>query len=85
VLIEILKAENVIARRYVYPGVHHSIPYAQELPQYLDRLPNTDKLCASCIQLPIGALVSAQGVERICNIIGNAQKASTEIRSRYEK
>ncbi|MFZ5502769.1 MAG: aminotransferase class I/II-fold pyridoxal phosphate-dependent enzyme [Pseudomonadota bacterium] len=85
VLIDILKAENVIARRYFYPGVHRSIPYVQELPQYLDRLPNTDSLCGSCIQLPIGARVSAQGVERICGILLAAHQASAEIRARYAR
>lgn len=84
-LIDLLKAENVVARRYFYPGLHRSIPYAQDLPQYLDRLPNTDSLCSSCIQFPIGALVSAQSVERICNILIRAHQASAEIRSRYEK
>lgn len=84
-LIELLKAENVIARRYFYPGVHRSIPYVDELPQYLSRLPNTDSLCASCIQLPIGALVSTESVERICTILANAHRASTAIRSQYEK
>jgi dTDP-4-amino-4,6-dideoxygalactose transaminase len=84
-LIDLLKAENVVARRYFYPGIHRSIPYAQELPQYLDSLPNTDSLCASCIQFPIGALVDAQGVERICNILSRAHQASVVIRSRYEK
>lgn len=82
-LIELLKAENVIARRYFYPGLHRSIPYAQKLPQYLDRLPNTDNLCASCIQFPIGALVSAQAVERICNILKKAHQAASAIRSHY--
>lgn len=82
-LIALLKAENVNARRYFYPGLHRSIPYVQELPQYLERLPNTDSLSASCIQLPIGALVSAQGVEGICAIVGRAHQAATAIRSRY--
>jgi dTDP-4-amino-4,6-dideoxygalactose transaminase len=80
-LIDILKAENVIARRYFYPGVHRSIPYSQELPQYLDCLPNTDVVCASAIQFPIGAFVSAQSVERICSILMRAHRASAEIRS----
>ena len=84
-LIDILKAENVIARRYFYPGLHRSIPYAQELPQYLNRLPNTDNICTSCIQFPIGALVSAQSVERICNILNRAHQASAEIRKRHER
>lgn len=84
-LLDLLKAENVVARRYFYPGIHRSIPYAQELPQYLDRLPNTDSLCASCIQFPIGALVFAQDIERICDILSRAHQASAEIRSRHEK
>lgn len=84
-LIDILKAENVAARRYFYPGLHRTIPYAQEFPQYLDCLPNTDSLCASCIQLPIGALVSAQNIEHICNILIRAHQASAEILSRHEK
>jgi len=84
-LIDILMAENVVARRYFYPGLHRSIPYVQEFPQYLDSLPNTDSLCASCIQFPIGALVSAQSVERICNILARVQQASTAIRLQHEK
>lgn len=84
-LIELLKAENVVAQRYFYPGLHRSIPYVDELPQYLDRLPNTDRLCASCIQFPIGSLVTDQDVDRICNILLMAHRASAEICSRYEK
>ena len=80
-LVDLLKAENVGARRYFYPGLHRSIPYAKEHPESKDRLPNTDCLCASCIQLPIGALVSAQCVERICNILIRAHRASAQIRS----
>ncbi len=82
-LIALLKAENVNARRYFYPGLHRSIPYAQEFPEYLDRLPNTDDLSASCIQLPIGALVSAHGVECICSILDRAHQAAPSIRGRY--
>lgn len=85
VLIALLKAENINARRYFYPGVHRSIPYAQQLPQYLERLPNTDRLSATCIQLPIGALVSAQSVQRICEILGRAHQAAPAIRERHEK
>jgi dTDP-4-amino-4,6-dideoxygalactose transaminase len=81
-LVELLKAENIIARRYFYPGIHRSIPYSHEMPQYLDRLPNTDAACATTLQLPIGALVSAEGVGRICDIVLKAHRASPEIRKR---
>jgi len=84
-LIDLLKAENVIARRYFYPGLHRTIPYASQLPEHLHRLPNTDSLCASCIQFPIGALVSAQSVDRICKILDKAHQSAAEIRFRHEK
>ena len=82
-LIELLKAENVIARRYFYPGLHRSHPYIHELPDYLNQLPNTDSICASCIQFPIGARVESQDIERICNILLGAHHASAIIRSKY--
>lgn len=82
-LVEVLKAENVGAQRNFYPGLHRSIPYLHELPHFRDHLPNTDNLSASCFQLPAGALVSAQAVDRICDILGNAHHASPAIRSKY--
>ena len=84
-LIALLKAENVNVLRYFYPGIHRSIPYVQELPQYLERLPNTDSLSASCIQLPIGALVTTQSVERICDILSCAHHAAQVIRAQYKQ
>lgn len=79
-IIALLNAENVNARRYFYPGLHRSIPYVFELDRYLDCLPCTDNLCASCIQLPIGKLISVQGVERICEILSRAHHAAPAIR-----
>ncbi|HSM98511.1 MAG TPA: DegT/DnrJ/EryC1/StrS family aminotransferase [Gallionella sp.] len=84
-LITLLNAENVDAQRCFHPGLHRCIPYAQELPQYLDRLPDTDKLGASCIQFPIGALVTAQSVGRLCDILARANRASADIRARHER
>jgi dTDP-4-amino-4,6-dideoxygalactose transaminase len=80
-LVEVLRAENVLARRYFYPGAHRSIPYAQSFPQYLDRLPNTDALCQTCIQFPIGALVSGQDAEVVCDILATAHELAGEVRS----
>lgn len=81
-LITLLNAENVDAQRYFHPGLHRCIPYVQEQPQYLERLPNTDQLGASCIQLPIGALVTSQSVESICDILVSAHRASAGIRAK---
>lgn len=82
-LIDLLKSENILVRRYFYPGLHRSVPYVYKFPEYQGCMPNTDKLSASCIQFPIGALVSEENVVRICNLLMHAHQISTEIRSRH--
>lgn len=84
VLLALLKAENILARRYFFPGLHRSIPYVDDLPQYVDLLPNTDDVCANVIQLPMGAFVTDADVELICSIINRAQNSAREISARYE-
>jgi dTDP-4-amino-4,6-dideoxygalactose transaminase len=83
-LVKLLKAENVFVRRYFYPGLHRTVPFIQDYPEFLNNLPNTDKVCETCIQLPIGALVSSEIVERICDIVVGANHLASEIRSRHE-
>jgi dTDP-4-amino-4,6-dideoxygalactose transaminase len=78
-LVALLQSENVISRRYFYPGIHRGIPYAQEFPQYVDALPNTDAVCASCMQLPIGALVEKEGVRQICDFLRRAHEHAPAI------
>ncbi len=73
-LVDLLKADNVIARRYFYPGVHRTIPYAQERPQYLGALPHTDRICSTCIQFPIGALATEKDVDTICGLLERYRK-----------
>lgn len=64
-LITVLKAENVLARRYFYPGAHRTIGYEN----HKTSLPVTEKLCSTCIQLPIGAMLDEGKVGKICNLI----------------
>lgn len=78
-IMELLKAENVLARRYFYPGVHRCIPYIDDFPLYQDRLPQTDALCANVMQLPVGALLSQLDIARICQILALAQRHAAAI------
>jgi dTDP-4-amino-4,6-dideoxygalactose transaminase len=84
-LIELLQAENIATRRYFYPGLHRTIPYSQQAPQYLNRLPITDQVSQSCLQLPIGQLVSPNTVELICDIVSRAHRAAELIRTRHDR
>lgn len=68
-LIAILKAENVIARRYFYPAAHRNIGYLDSEGKSIYSLPVTEHLCSTCIQFPVGAPVDKGTVEIICEII----------------
>lgn len=83
-LIKALQADNVIARRYFYPGLHRSIPYRDTNPEFLDALPETDRLCAQCIQLPLGAQVTGDAVARICEVLGRISTQASRVRNAVE-
>jgi dTDP-4-amino-4,6-dideoxygalactose transaminase len=82
-LIAVLKAENVNARRYFYPGVHRSIGYKSSQAEHLYRLPITDHLCERCIQFPVGALVDGDDVNTICELIDKCQRNAGVLKSHF--
>lgn len=77
-LITVLEAENIIARRYFYPGVHRTVQY-KSLSDNRIPLPVTDMLCNTSLQLPLGAMVDADDVGEICNLISNIQYSASEL------
>lgn len=83
-LITVLKAENVNARRYFFPGTHRSIGYRDSLSKFANSLPATDYLCSSCLQLPIGAMVNGDAVDAICEIIDRCQRNAPMLKSFVE-
>jgi dTDP-4-amino-4,6-dideoxygalactose transaminase len=80
-LIAVLRAENVIARRYFYPGIHRNIEFQKYLSTDQEGLPVTDSLCATCIQLPIGAMVDTNAADTICEIIERGQRNAHLLKS----
>lgn len=66
---EILWAENVLARRYFFPGCHRMQPYASTMPEIGSRLPITERLASRVLVLPTGTAVSAEQIEMICGIL----------------
>jgi dTDP-4-amino-4,6-dideoxygalactose transaminase len=75
----VLVAENVLARRYFYPGCHRMVPYAAEQPSVGDHLPETAALVDRVLQLPTGTAVTPSDVEDICAIIHRAFDQSDAI------
>jgi dTDP-4-amino-4,6-dideoxygalactose transaminase len=66
---DILWAENVLARRYFYPGCHRMEPYASTMPNIGGRLPVTERLARRVLVLPTGTAVDAEQIEIICGIL----------------
>jgi len=68
-LVDILHAENVIARRYFYPGCHRMEPYRSYFPHAGLLLPETERLAQRVLILPTGTAISEEDVREICKII----------------
>ncbi len=68
-LVEILHAENVMARRYFYPGCHRMEPYRSYFPHAGLLLTNTERLASRVLLLPTGTAVGEEEVRGICGLI----------------
>lgn len=78
-LVQILHAENVLARRYFYPACHHMEPYRSYFPHAGLVLPETQKLVQRVMSLPTGTAVSTEDVSKICQIIRYAIQNGCEV------
>jgi len=81
-LIEVLHAENVMARRYFYPGVHRMEPYCSYFPHANLLLPRTEELCAQVLVLPTGTAVSENEIAKVSSIIRVALENAGVVRKR---
>lgn len=78
-LMKILHAENVVARRYFFPGCHRMEPYRSYFPHAGLLLPETERLCERVLVLPTGTAVSQDDIVTICDIIRLVLKHGPEI------
>jgi dTDP-4-amino-4,6-dideoxygalactose transaminase len=81
-LVEVLFAENVLARRYFFPGCHRMEPYRSHFPQAALVLPETEALCRRVMVLPNGTSVNEQTISQICRIVRTAISNSSSVRAK---
>jgi dTDP-4-amino-4,6-dideoxygalactose transaminase len=81
-LVEILQAENVLARRYFYPGCHRMEPYRTLYPHAGESLPETERLVSRVMCLPTGTTVGSGDIDTIAGIIHLALSKAQEIDAR---
>ncbi len=78
-LMHLLHAERVRARRYFYPGVHRMEPYRSLYPHAGLLLPETERLADRVLSLPTGTAVNETDIERIADLIRFAVTHGYEI------
>jgi dTDP-4-amino-4,6-dideoxygalactose transaminase len=75
-LVKVLQTENVMARRYFYPGCHRMEPYRSFFPHAGLLLPETERMADRVLVLPTGTAVAEAEIGLVCRIlevaIGNA-------------
>ena len=81
-LVKILHAENILVRRYFYPGCHQMEPYRSYFPNAGLVLPETEKLTLKVLQLPTGTAVGEKEINDICRLIRFVFAHAAEIRER---
>ena len=81
-LMDVLHKENVLARRYFYPGCHRMEPYCSYFPHAGLLLPETERLTARVLSLPTGTAVGSAEIKEICEIIRLVITNCTEVSTR---
>lgn len=84
-LVDVFHAENILARRYFYPGVHRLEPYRSYFPHAGLLLPETERLAKRVLSLPTGTAVSEEDIRRICEVVRVAVDHGPEVSRRLRK
>jgi dTDP-4-amino-4,6-dideoxygalactose transaminase len=66
---EILWKENILARRYFYPGCHQMEPYRSRIADMGLILTNTRHLVTRVLALPTGTAIGSREISNICQIL----------------
>lgn len=67
--IQALHAENILARKYFWPGCHNMKPYRDLYPDAGQLLPNTRKVADRVLALPTGTAMDVSMVTTVSSVI----------------
>jgi len=74
-LVDALRAENILARRYFWPGCHKMEPYRSLFPHAGLLLPHTEAVADRVIVLPTGQTMDAASIEVVGQVVRAAMLA----------
>lgn len=84
-LVGILHDENILARRYFYPGCHQMEPYRSYFPHAGLMLSKTEELVERTLSLPTGTAVGHDEISGICQLIRLVVAHGAELKTRLER
>ena len=80
-LLNTLQHENILARRYFFPGCHRMAPYRDEPRRHIRvPLPVSERLCETVMLLPTGTAVSGGDIDTVCEVIEEAVASADAVR-----
>lgn len=82
-LIKVFHAENVIARRYFYPGCHRMEPYRSYFPHAHLLLGNTEDVAKRVIIFPTGTAVSQDDISVIASILKASIRNADSVKTHF--
>jgi len=74
-IVAALHAENVLARKYFWPGAHLMQPYRDLFPHAGLMLANTDRVAEKVVILPSGTAIGVESITVVCQIIRTVARA----------
>ncbi|MDX6303509.1 MAG: hypothetical protein QOI77_478 [Blastocatellia bacterium] len=81
----VLHKENVLVRRYFWPGCHRLEPYGSLYPNAHLSLPQTERVSEQVMTLPTGQTITPEIIRVVCDIIRAAFENAAEIRKVLEE
>ena len=75
----VLWAENVLARRYFYPGVHRMEPYRSYFPHARLMLPEAERITGRVLTLPTGTGMDTETIGAVTALIRRAMEAGPQL------
>ena len=80
-LVAVLASENVLARKYFWPGCHRMEPYRSLQPHANLLLPETERIAPRVMVLPTGQSVSNEAVDVVCRLLRDSLASADQLRS----
>jgi dTDP-4-amino-4,6-dideoxygalactose transaminase len=73
-IVQHLRENNVLARKYFWPGIHRMQPYRSLFPHAGLLLPHTERVADRVVVLPTGTTVSPEDIAVIGQLLAEAMQ-----------